>query len=86
MFFKTRPKIEEFMFIVMDKSAREEKFSQPLQNINNPLKAAVLFLTGYNGISNVKNKNIRFIFAMTIIRYGFFQITILQAAYELEKL
>ena len=32
--FKTRPKIEEHMLIVMDKSTHEELLSQPLQTNN----------------------------------------------------
>ena len=32
--FNTRPKIEEHILIVMDKSTDEEHLSQPLQNNN----------------------------------------------------
>ena len=58
--FNTRPKIKEHMLIVMDKSTHEEHLSQPLQTNTKQFKIAVTFLTGYNGIFNVKNSNIRF--------------------------
>ena len=56
----TRPKIDEHMLIVMDKSIQEEHLSQPLQTNNKQLKIAVTFLTGYNGIFNVTNSNNNF--------------------------
>ena len=46
--FNTRPKIEEHMLIVMDKSTHEEHLFQPLQTNNNQFKIAITFLTGYN--------------------------------------
>ena len=49
----TRPKIEEHMLIVMDKSTHEDHLSQPLQTNNKQFKIAVTFLTAYNGIFNV---------------------------------
>ena len=58
--FNTRPKIEEHMLIVMEKSPLEEHFSQPLQTNNKQFKIAVTFLTGYNGIFNVTNSNKNF--------------------------
>ena len=64
--FKTRPKIEHHMLVVMDKSTREEYLSQPLQTINKHLKTAVTFPTGYNGIFNVTNKNKNFQFTVSI--------------------
>ena len=39
----TRPKIEDHMLKVMDKSAHEEHLSQPLQSNNKQLKIAVTF-------------------------------------------
>ena len=48
--FKTRPKIEEHMLIVIDKFSHEEHLSQSLQTSNKQFKIAVNFLTGYNGI------------------------------------
>ena len=44
--YNTRPKIEEHMLIVMDKSTHEEHLFQPLQTINKQFKIAVTFLTG----------------------------------------
>ena len=44
----------------MNKSTHEELLSQPLQTNNKQFKTAVTFLTGYNGIFNVTNTNIRF--------------------------
>ena len=49
----TRPKNEEHMLIVMDKSTHEEHLTQSLQTNNEQFKVAVTFLTGYNGILNV---------------------------------
>ena len=52
--FDTRPKIEEHMWIVMDRSTQEEHLSEPLlKTIIEEIKIAVTFLTGYNGIFNV---------------------------------
>ena len=51
----TRPKLEEHMLIVMDKSTHEEHSSQPLQTNNKQFKIAVTFSSGYNGIFNVTN-------------------------------
>ena len=75
--FKTRPKIEEHMLVVMDKSTNEEHLSQPLQTNNKQFKIAVTFLTAYNGIFNVTNSNIKFYFKKTITNEDdFIQITI----------
>ena len=51
----TRPKVEEHMLIVMNKSTYEEHLPQPLQTNNKQIKIVVTFLTGYNGIFNVTN-------------------------------
>ena len=64
--FNTRPKIEEHMLIVMDKSTHEEHVSQPLQTNKKQFKIAVTFLTGYNGIFNVTNKNNKLYFLKSI--------------------
>ena len=56
MAFNTRPKIEEQILIVLDKSTHEERLSQPLQTNNKQFKIAATFLTGYNGIFNVTDK------------------------------
>ena len=58
--FNTRPKIEEHMLFVMNKSTHEEHLSQPLQTNYKQFRIAVTFLSGYNGISNVTNSNIKF--------------------------
>ena len=54
--FNTKPKIEEHMLIVMEKSIHEEQISQPFQTKIIQFKIAITFLTGYNGIFNVTNK------------------------------
>ena len=63
MAFNTRPKIEEEMLIVMDKSAHEEHLYQPLQTNNRQFKIAVTFLTAFDGIFNVTSKNNKLCFA-----------------------
>ena len=60
--FITRPKIEEHMLMVMDKSTHEEHLSQPLQTNNKQFKITVTFLSGYNDIFNVTDKNNKFYF------------------------
>ena len=85
--FNTRPKIEEHMLIVMDKSTLEEHLSQALQTNTKQFKIAVTFLTGFNGLFNIKNSNIRFYFKKTISNEDDFnQITIPPGAYEIESL
>ena len=84
--FNTRPKIEEHMLIVMDKSTHEEHFSQPLQTNNKQFKIAITFLTGYNGIFNVRNENNKFYFKKTVSDDVFIKITIPPGAYEIESL
>ena len=82
----TRPKVEEHMLIVMDKSTDEEHLSHPLQTNINHFKIGVTFLTGYNGIFNVINSNKNFYFKKTITNEDFMQITIPSGAYEIEKI
>ena len=85
--FNTRPKIEEHMLIVLDKSIHDENLTQPLQTINKRFKLAVTFLTGYNGLFNATNSSNRFYFMKSITdEDGFFQITITPGAYEIESL
>ena len=60
--YNTRAKIEEHMLIIMDKSTHEEHLSQPLQTNNKQFKIAVTFLTAYNGIFNVTDRNNKFYF------------------------
>ena len=52
-----RPKIEEHMLIVMDKSNEEEHLSQTKPTNNKQFKIAITFLTGYKGIFNVTNSD-----------------------------
>ena len=83
----TRPKIEEHMLIVMDKSTDEEQVSQPLQPTKKQHKIAITFLTGYNGIFNVTNSNNKFYFAKSISdEDAFIQITTPQGGYKMEIL
>ena len=85
--FNTKPKIEEHMLIVMDKSTHEEHLSQPLQTNNKQFKLAVSFLTGYNGIFNVTNSNNKYYFPKSIPdEDSYIQITISPGAYEIESL
>ena len=84
--FNTRPKIQEHMLIIMDKSTHEEHLSQPLQTNKKQFKIAVTFLSGYNGIFNVTCSNNKFYFTRSITEDGFIQITIPPGAYELENL
>ena len=55
--FNTRPKIEEHTLIVMDNSTHEEHPHQLLQTKNKQFKLGITFLTGYNRIFNVTDKN-----------------------------
>ena len=68
---------------VLTKSIYPSHFKQ----IFKQFKIAVTFLTGYNGIFNVTNANIKFYFTKSISdEDGFVQITISPGAYELENL
>ena len=85
--FHTRPKVEEHMLIVMDKSTHEEHLAQPLQTKNKQFKKGVNFLTGYNGLFDITNSNIRFSVAKSITdEDGFIQIATPPSAYEIETL
>ena len=85
--FNTRPKIEEHMLIIMDKSTHEEHLSQPLQTNNKQFKIAVTFLTAYNGIFNVTNSNNKFRFTKSITDDNHYvMITIPRGSYEIESL
>ena len=85
--FNARPKTEEHMLVVMDKSTHEEHLSQPLQTIIKQFKIAVTSLTVYNSIFNVTDENNKVYFAKSISdEGGFIQITIPPGAYELENL
>ena len=84
--FNTRPKIEEHMLIVMDKSTHEEHLSQPLQTNNKQFKLAVTFLSAYNGIFNVTNSNNKFYFLKSVTDDDYIKITIRPGVYEIEAL
>ena len=83
--FNTRPKNEEHMLIVMDKSIHEEHLSQPLQTNNKQFKIAVTFPTAYIGTFNVTDKN-NFYFKKQLIEEDFIQITISPGVFEIESL
>ena len=85
--FNTRPKIEEHILIIMDKSTHEEHLSHPLQTNNKQFKIAVTFLTVYNGIFNVTNENNKFYSIKSFTdKDGYTQITIPHGSYEIESL
>ena len=85
--FITRPKIEEHMLIVMDKSTLTEHLYEPLQTKNKQFKIAITFLTAYNGIFNITSKNNNFFFSKSIIDDNHFtHISIPPGAYEIESL
>ena len=85
--FNTRPKSEEHMLIVMDKSTHEEHVAQPLQSNIKQFEIAVTFLSCYNGNFNVTNTNKKLYFKKTITdEDGFVQITIPLGVYEIESL
>ena len=84
--FNTRPRIEEHMLIIMDKSTHEEHLSQPLRTNNKQFKISISFLSGYNGIFNVTNNKNKFYFKKTISDDGYIKITIPIGAYEIEAL
>ena len=83
--YNTRPKKEELILVVMDKSTHEEHLSRPLQTNNKQYKLAVTFLTVYNGIFNVTNSNNKYYFIKSITdKDGYIQITL--SPYKLENL
>ena len=84
--YNTRPKIEEHMLIIMDKSTHEEHLFQLLQTNNKQFKIAITFLSAYNGISNVTSKNNKFYFKKNLIDEDFIQIRIPEGAYDIESL
>ena len=84
--FNTRPKIEEHMLIIMNKSTHEEHLFHPLQTNNKQFKVAVTFLSAYNGIFNVTNLNNKFYFFKSISDEDHIQISIRPGVYEIESL
>ena len=83
--FNTRSKIEEHILINMKKSTHEEHLSQPLQTNNKQFKIAVTFLTTYNSLYNVTEKNNKFYFTKSLDD-EFIQIIIPHGSYEIEAL
>ena len=84
--FNTRPKIEEHMLIVMDKSTHEEHLFHPLQTKNEQFKIAITFLSAYNGIFNITNSNNKFYFFKSISDEDHIQISFRPGVYEIEAL
>ena len=74
------------MLIIMDKSTHEDHLSQPLQTNNKQFKIAVTFLSSYNGIFNVTNRNNKLYFKKNLLNEDFIQITVPPGAYEIESL
>ena len=60
--FNTRPRSAKYMLKSMDKPTREKNLSQPLQSHKKQGKIGATFVTGYNGVFSVTNKNKNFIF------------------------
>ena len=85
--FNTRPKIEEHMLIVMNKSTHEEHLSQPIRTNNKQFEIAVTFLNAYNGFFNYTSSNIKFYFLKSKTdEDGYIIITIPPGAHEIESL
>ena len=84
--FNTRPKIEEHMLIILDKSTHEEHLLQPLQTNIKQFKIAVTFLTGYNGIFNDTDKNNKFYFKKAIQDEDFIRIRVPPGIHKIESL
>ena len=84
--YNTRPKIEEHVLVVMDKSTHEEHLSQPLQTNNKQFKVAVTFLTSYIGICNVTNSNNKFYFTTSTSDIEPSFIGISPGVYEIKRI
>ena len=84
--YNTRSRMEEHMLIVMDKSTHEEHLFHSLQTNNKQFKIAITFLSAYNGIFNITNRNNNFDFKKFLIDEDFIQIRIPEGAYEIESL
>ena len=84
--FNTRPKCEEIMLIVINKPTYEKKLSPLLQTDDERFKIAIAFLTGFDGIFNVTNKNNKFFFTRSINDDDLSKTTIPPGAYDIESL
>ena len=74
------------MLVVMDKTIHEEVLYQPLQTNNKQYKIAVTFLTRFNGIFKVTNKNNKICFTVSISDDDLSVISIPLVALESESL
>ena len=83
--YNTRPKIEEHMLMIRDKSTPEHLF-QLLQTNKKQFKIAITFLSAYNGIFTITNSNKKFYFKKAIKDEDFIKIGIPPGAYEIESL
>ena len=82
--FITRPNIEDYLLIILDKSIHEEHLSQPPQTIKKRFKTAKTFLTCYFGKFNVTNKSKKIFSTRSVHDDDFTVISISPGAYELE--
>ena len=74
------------MLIVMDKSTHEEHLSHPMQTINKQFKKTITFLTTYNGIFNVTDKNNKFYLVKSVTDDDHIKLTIPPGAHGIESL
>ena len=65
--FNTRPKLQNNMLNVKDKSNHEEHLYQPLQINNKHFEIAVTFQTGYNGYFSITTPKIDFYFTKLLM-------------------
>ena len=65
--FNTRPRLEEHMLIIMDKSPHGEHLFQIIQTNNKQFKIAITFLSAYKAIFNVTNSKNKFYFTKSIM-------------------
>ena len=84
--YNARPKIEEHMLIVMDKSTHGEHISQPLQTNIQQFKMAVTFLTGFNGVFFFNDSNNKFYLKKSNTDEDFKHFVIPYGAYEIVSL
>ena len=58
--FNKKPKTEEHVLFALEKSTYEKQIYQPLENNNKQVKISVTFLTSFDSISNVIDRNSSF--------------------------
>ena len=83
--FKTRPKIEEHMLIVMNKPTQEEHLFQSVQINIKQFELVELFLCVCTGVFKTTNKKYKFSFTYSIQDNDFSQTTIPPGVYEIES-